>query len=97
MIWKVLILFPFDSQKYIESQTTHHRLNTVMAFCDSCSGQNSNVKIATLLSFLVQAHSLESTKVNFMQSGHLYLPNDANFGVIEKAKNTAGDVQIRLF
>ena len=29
-----------------------------------------------------------------MQSGHSFLPNDRDFGVIEKAKKTAGDVYI---
>lgn len=79
--------------KYIECQMTHHLLKTVTAFCDSCGGQNRNFKIATLLSFLVQT-GLESITVNFMQSGHSFLPNDADFGVIEKATKAAGDVYV---
>lgn len=44
--------------KYIESYNTEcrHRLKTVTAFCDSCGGQNRNFKIATLISYRVQAH-----------------------------------------
>ena len=64
------------------------------AFCDSCGEQNCNFKIATLLSFLVQEYSLESITINFMQSGHSFLTNDADFGVIEKAKKSAGDVYV---
>jgi len=29
-----------------------------------------------------------------MQSGHSFLPNDADFRVVEKAKRTAGDVYV---
>lgn len=29
-----------------------------------------------------------------MQSGHSFLPNNADFGVVEKAKKTAGDVYV---
>ena len=82
------------SLKYIDFQTTHHRLKTVTAFCDACSGQNRNFKTATLLSYLVQAYCLESITMNFMQPGHSFLLNDADFGVIENTKRTAGDVYV---
>ena len=52
-------------------------VNRITAFCDSCSGQNRNFKIATLMSHCVNSLPLESCTVHYMQSGHSYLPNDA--------------------
>jgi hypothetical protein len=66
-------------------------IQSVTAFSDSCGGQNRNFKIVTLLCYLVQHYKVEVT-LHFMQSGHSFLPNDADFGVIEKSKKTAGDI-----
>jgi len=66
----------------------------ITAFCDSCGGQNRNFKIASLLSHCVQSLPLDSFTLHYMQSGHSYLPNDADFGVIERAKRTARDVYV---
>ena len=69
-------------------------VNHITAFCDSCGGQNRNFKIATLMSHCVNSLPLESFTVHYMQSGHSYLPNDADFGVIERAKKASKDVYI---
>jgi hypothetical protein len=41
------------------------------------------------MSHCVAALPLQSFTIHYMQSGRSYLPNDADFGVIEKAKKTA--------
>jgi len=69
-------------------------VKTVTAFSDSCGAQNGNFKIATLLSHIVERYQIESVILNFMQSDHSFLPNDADFGVIEKAKKTAGEIYV---
>jgi len=66
----------------------------ITAFCDSCGGQNRNFKIASLLCHCVTTLSLDSFTVYFMQSGHSFLPNDADFGVIEKAKKSGKEIYI---
>jgi len=79
--------------QYVKSQMIHG-LKSVTAFSDSCGGQNRNFKIATLMSFLVQDCCLQSVTLHFMQSGHSFLPNDADFGVIERAKKGAVEVYL---
>jgi len=66
----------------------------ITAFCDSCGGQNRNFKIASLLCHCVTTLSVESFTVYYMQSGHSYLPNDADFCVIEKAKKSGKEMYI---
>ena len=66
----------------------------ITAFCDSCGGQNRNFKIATFMCHCVSSLPLESFTVHYMQSGHSFLPNDADFGVVEKAKKTGNDIYI---
>jgi len=46
------------------------------------------------MSHCVATLPLESFTINYMQSGHSYLPNDADFGVIERCKKQAKDVYI---
>ena len=79
--------------KYAEN-AVHNGAKSLTAFCDSCGGQNRNFKIASVMSFLVSNYQLDSFTVHFMQSGHSFLPNDADFGVIEKYKRVCGDVYI---
>jgi hypothetical protein len=78
--------------RYVEEKV-HAGAKNVTCFSDSCGGQNRNFKIATLMSYLVQTHGIDMT-LHFMQSGHSFLPNDADFGVIEKAKKTSGSIYI---
>ena len=66
----------------------------ITAFCDSCGGQNRNFKIASLLCHCVTTLPVESFTVFYMQSGHSFLPNDADFGVIEKAKKSGKEMYI---
>jgi len=81
-IWK------FVSDK-VQEGATH-----ITAFCDSCGGQNVNFKIASLLCHCVTTLSLHSFTVYYMQSGHSFQPNDADFGIIEKAKKSGNAIYI---
>jgi len=78
--------------KYVEAKALEGA-QTITAFSDSCGGQNRNFKNATLFSYLTQKYNLTMT-LHFMQSGHSFLPNDADFGVIEKAKKTVGSIYV---
>ena len=63
---------------------THHQ---VILYCDSCTGQNRNIKMAlTLLRFVQDPRvAVKTMDLKFMVSGHSFLPNDAEFGVIKSA------------
>jgi len=58
----------------------------VVAYSDSCGGQNRNIVIATLWMSAVQEWDLVSVDHIFMVSGHSFLPCDEDFGVYEKEK-----------
>ena len=46
------------------------------------------------MSNIVGKYPVYTFQLNFMQSGHSFLPNDEDFGVVEKAKKTAGNAYI---
>jgi hypothetical protein len=79
--------------KYIEEKVAMDAQSVTTTFNDSCGGQNRNFKISALLIYLVVKPKMSAT-LNFMQSGHSFLPNDADFGVREKAKKTSGGVLV---
>jgi len=60
-------------------------IKSITAFSDACGGQNRNYKLALIWMHLSQASNLEEINHIFMVSGHSYLPNDADFGIIERA------------
>lgn len=59
--------------------------NHIIMYSDCCTGQNRNIKLSLLLQKLVQDPEMPTCSIDhkFMVSGHSYLPNDADFGVIE--------------
>ncbi|KAL1493636.1 hypothetical protein ABEB36_009335 [Hypothenemus hampei] len=54
----------------------------------SCGRQNRSINMALLLLRLCSDKNMavEEIELRFMTSGHSYLPNDSDFGIIEKAK-----------
>ena len=65
-----------------QSQASH-----LIAFSDACGGQNRNINIACMWMHIVANPDFSYKLVDhkFMLSGHSYLPNDRDFGSIEKA------------
>ncbi|CAG9773484.1 unnamed protein product [Ceutorhynchus assimilis] len=59
----------------------------IILYSDSCTGQNRNIKLALTLLKLVQNNNMNvnTLDLKFLVSGHSFLPNDADFGVVEKA------------
>lgn len=56
---------------------------------DSCSGQNRNIKMVLLLKVILASHpTLKVIDLNFLESGHTFLPNDTDFGKIESHLKT---------
>ena len=68
--------------KHIQDITTQKH---VMAYSDACTGQNRNINIALIWLKIVQPsdNNVETVDHKFMVSGHSFLPNDRDFGLIE--------------
>ena len=66
----------------------------ITAYSDSCGGQNSNLKMALMWTHIVQTTSLIEINHKFLISGHSYLPNDTDFGIIEKARPKSTQVYV---
>lgn len=67
--------------KHIKQNLHKH----VIIYSDTCTGQNRNIKVSLSLLKLTQETSVEIIDQKFMVSGHSYLPNDSDFGLIEQA------------
>ena len=57
----------------------------IVMFSDCCGGQNRSIKTAVAFMHFLQQdhHNIKVIDHKFMVSGHSFLPNDADFGVIE--------------
>ena len=63
----------------------------IHTFSDCCGGQNRNKNIVSFFVYICENTHIKSWTHKFLESGHSYLPNDTDFGKIEKAKkNTFG-------
>lgn len=71
--------------KHIRQEAKNH--THVILYSDSCTGQNRNIKVASTLMNLVLDPKLSIKTIDhkFLVSGHSFLPNDQDFGVIESA------------
>ena len=71
--------------KHIRQEAKKH--THVILYSDSCTGQNRNIKVASTLMNLVLDPKLSIKVIDhkFLVSGHSFLPNDQDFGVIESA------------
>lgn len=58
----------------------------IIAYSDSCGGQNKNKNICKLFMFLVKATNLEEIQHKFLEPGHTYMECDRDFAIIEKSK-----------
>lgn len=61
-------------------------ITKIIAYSDSCGGQNKNKNICKLFTFLVQATQLTEIHHKFLEPGHTYMECDRSFGLIEKKK-----------
>lgn len=80
--------------KHIKKHAANHK--HIILYSDSCGGQNRNIKMA--LSLLKVLHSeeisAETIDFKFLVSGHSFLPNDADFGVIESASKKVQHIYV---
>jgi len=78
---------------HIENHVDTERL---VLYSDCCGGQNRNIKLALLWNYVVQSDNFKVTEIDhkFLVSGHTYLPNDQDFGLIEKNKRFHSDIYV---
>ena len=76
--------------------TTQSQASHLILFSDACGGQNRNINMACFCLYIVCNPDISYTVVDhkFMLSGHSYLPNDQDFGAIEKASRRAEHVYV---
>lgn len=56
----------------------------LILWSDACGGQNRNIKITLLLKSILHTNqNLQTITLNFLMSGHTFLPNDSDFSDIE--------------
>ncbi|KAF2363661.1 hypothetical protein FHG87_005576 [Trinorchestia longiramus] len=65
------------------------RVNT-FSYC--CGSQNSNRTMISFMMWACKKFDLKSWEHQFMEPGHSYLPNDSDFGKIEKRKKKCGPI-----
>ena len=73
--------------KHIEKCVTSQK--QVVAYSDTCGGQNRNINIALTLMKVTQSPQFHVNIIDFkfLLPGHSYLPNDRDFAQIEKQLN----------
>ncbi|CAG9825752.1 unnamed protein product [Phaedon cochleariae] len=66
----------------------------LILWSDSCGGQNRNIKIVIMLKTVLMQHpTLNVVYFKYLESGHSFLPNDTDFGQIERALKN----QVRIY
>ena len=71
---------------FLESSCDLTKYEAIHTFSDSCGGQNRNKNIISMFMLVCQTTNVKEWTHTFLESGHSYLPNDTDFGKIEKEK-----------
>lgn len=58
----------------------------IIAFSDSCGGQNKNKNVLKFWMYVVQNFDIQSVDHKFLEPGHTYMECDEDFALIEKHK-----------
>ncbi|KAF2884598.1 hypothetical protein ILUMI_14048 [Ignelater luminosus] len=61
-------------------------VNKIVAYSDSCGGQNKNKYICKLFMFLVRDSAIKEIHHKLLEPGHIYMECDRDFGMVEKNK-----------
>lgn len=62
-------------------------ITNIIAYSDSCGGQNKNKNIAKLFMYIVRTTHIQKIDHKFFEPGHSYMECDRSFALIEKLKN----------
>ena len=91
MIWDIIFCnLDWEIGSYVYSYLSELSSGAkhLVCYSDTCGGQNWNIYMLCLWLHIVHnsAFSYEIIDQKFMVSGHSYLVNDRDFGIIESAK-----------
>ena len=68
--------------EYFKENIDEH-VTKIIAYSDACGGQNRNFNVARHMVYTVNTlKNVKEIEVNFMESGHSFLPNDTDFSHI---------------
>lgn len=72
--------------EHLRNRSSANHIEHVVMFSDSCGGQNRNIKMSLAIMHHIQSaeSTIKTVDHKFMVSGHSFLPNDADFGVVER-------------
>jgi hypothetical protein len=72
----------------------HVKTTNLICYSDCCGGQNRNIKMALMWNNVVLSDETIVNNIDnkFLIPGHTYLPNDQDFGLIEKNKKYHSDI-----
>ncbi|CAH1163448.1 unnamed protein product [Phaedon cochleariae] len=71
---------------YIKKIDDENSTEELFLFCDSCSGQNKNSLILSMIKYtLDKCKHLNSIEVNYLIPGHTYMPVDSVHATIERS------------
>ncbi|CAH1975426.1 unnamed protein product [Acanthoscelides obtectus] len=69
-------------------------ITKIIAYSDSCGGQNKNKNICKLFMFAIKATHIKEIHHKFLEPGHTYMECDRDFALIEKNKKKIPQVFI---
>jgi hypothetical protein len=81
-------------KKHLKDNAFNHK--HILLYSDRCCGQNINIKMLLTLLKLVHDPDILANIIDhrFMVSGHLFLSNDSEFGLIESASKKVQHIYI---
>ena len=78
-----------SSLKAYLDKTVTPQVKNIKTFSDGCGGQNRNKKIVAFMLAACEHYCVESWEHFYMETGHSFLPNDTDFGSIDRAKKNS--------
>ena len=72
--------------EFLKTSCDLKKYDTIHTFSDSCGGQNRNKNVISMFMYVCETTNIQEWTHTFLESGHSYLPNDTDFGKIEKSK-----------
>lgn len=70
--------------KYIKSVDARRNIKRLLLYCDCCPGQNRNRTVMGMIhQTLQECDNIETIQLNFLLTGHTYMPVDSSHAVIE--------------
>ena len=71
---------------YFITEVLPDNITKIIAYSDSCGGQNKNKNIAKLFMFLVKSTKIQEIHHKFLEPRHTFMECYQDFGIIEKVK-----------